>query len=680
MIQASGLSRAVLRLRLFLVVSLLVIALPLALFTYKARQQIKWEALYQQRALAEELSQRVDQSLQSLIAREDARAATDFQFLTATSLQPDSYLQRSPLSEWSPNDAPPGLLGYFQVDGNGNLQSPLLPDQQDPVQWGLSPTEIAQRQQRVANLRDILTHNELVPRAPLVQKKDAGPVKEIEPSRVAGESRMSVVGNNPLADAQANFDRLSTSQKNAQQQKTLGKIADLKLEAEWSKAKGEDKSAIRPLAQSIPTAFPVEKRANRKEQLALPAPVQSVAQSLEQNAAQTAAPVRLFASEIEPYEWTRLDSGHLLFYRKVWRNGERLVQGFLLNENEFFETMLARNFQGSTLASSCNLVLAYRGDVIRIFAGNEASALDRKRYSSASDISGVLALQQRLSAPLSDLTLIYSVVALADGPAGAYINGIAVVIFILLLSVFALFYRLGLRQLQLARQQQDFIASVSHELKTPLTSIRMFGEMLREGWVTPAKQKEYYDFICDESERLTRLISNVLQLARMERQDLQLDIKPQSLAVLADLLRSRVQSQIDRNGFELQFRSLEAPANIQLMVDADALIQVVLNLVDNGIKFSRTSTQKRIDVEVSADAVSVNFTVRDFGPGVPLDQQQKIFDLFYRVGNELTRDTQGTGIGLALVRQLARAMAGKVSVCNVQPGAEFTLSLPRLKS
>ena len=92
-------------------------------------------------------------------------------------------------------------------------------------------------------------------------------------------------------------------------------------------------------------------------------------------------------------------------------------------------------------------------------------------------------------------------------------------------------YRLGVKQIRLTRQQQDFVSAVSHELKTPLTSIRMYGEILREGWADEEKKKTYYAYIHDESERLSRLISNVLQLARMTRNELRIDLKPVTVSL-----------------------------------------------------------------------------------------------------------------------------------------------------
>jgi len=236
---------------------------------------------------------------------------------------------------------------------------------------------------------------------------------------------------------------------------------------------------------------------------------------------------------------------------------------------------------------------------------------------------------------------------------------------------------LGVGQIELARQQQDFVSAVSHELKTPLTSIRMYGEILREGWASDEKRKTYYDYIHDESERLSRLITNVLQLARMTRNDLRLDPRPISVSELIDGIRSKVSSQIERAGFELSLHCEGEAVQAVTQVDADAFMQIVINLVDNAIKFSANAQRRAIDIACRLEGRgTVVFGVRDYGPGVPRDQLDKIFRLFYRSENELTRETVGTGIGLALVQQLVLAMGGQVDVVNRQPGAEFRVSLP----
>jgi len=242
---------------------------------------------------------------------------------------------------------------------------------------------------------------------------------------------------------------------------------------------------------------------------------------------------------------------------------------------------------------------------------------------------------------------------------------------------FVLFYRLGLGQIRLVGQQQDFVSAVSHELKTPLTSIRMYGEMLREGWVDEAKRREYYDYIHSESERLTRLIDNVLQLARMNRSGLRVAMQPVSAGELCDQVRSRIAAQVEHTGFTLVFDSDHDSAATMVSVDTDLFLQIVINLVDNALKFAAGAERRQIDLGCRRQQDgTLLISVRDYGPGVPPDQMKKIFRLFYRPGDELTRETVGTGIGLALVHQLATAMNGRIDVVNRDPGAEFQLLFP----
>src|SRR6188472_2218124 len=143
---------------------------------------------------------------------------------------------------------------------------------------------------------------------------------------------------------------------------------------------------------------------------------------------------------------------------------------------------------------------------------------DARAYSSAArDLAGTVLYRARLSPPFGDVELTFLVDALPRAPGTGLLAWIAVTIAVVLVGGFYLMYRFGAGQMRLARQQQDFVSAVSHELKTPLTSIRMYGEMLKSGWADEAKRQTYYDYIHSESERLSRLIENVLQLARLTR-------------------------------------------------------------------------------------------------------------------------------------------------------------------
>ena len=171
-------------------------------------------------------------------------------------------------------------------------------------------------------------------------------------------------------------------------------------------------------------------------------------------------------------------------------------------------------------------------------------------------------------------------------PGTALLAWVAVTLAAVLCGGFYLMYRFAVGQMRLARQQQDFVSAVSHELKTPLTSIRMYGEMLKAGWADDAKRQTYYDYIHSESERLSRLIENVLQLARLTRNTQRFDLRSVDRRRALDIVRSKVATQVERAGLRARSARRDARKGRRVVVDVDCVAQIFINLVDNALKFS----------------------------------------------------------------------------------------------
>ena len=710
--RSHGMTRA--RLRWTLGALFLALALPSAVLVVQTQRQLKWEAFHQHRQLAVELADRIDARLQQLVAMEESRGYADYAFLnvaglnTATDPAIEALLQRSPLARFPVQSEIPGLLGWFQIDSAGGFSSPLLPEDDGRIeQWGLTAEEIAERRTVTDSLQDVLGRNELVVKRRAITASATGAStskdeQQNSPSSVsiAVESRLGTsdaasapaAASTPPPPAQVAFDQLNQvkAEPRAQEVKALGKVTDLNLANAYAERDEYRQEEIRQDKQKLSQP----QRSRRVEQAALPtfaakeeaAPVTRASLALANEAALreaevslhdsvlAAAPVRMFDSELDPFEIAQLGSGHFVLFRRVWRNDQRSIQGALIEQDAFLRMLVDEPFAGSLVAPVSDLLVAWRGDVLQRFESRRG-----RQYREPVDaLNGTLLHRARLSAPLADMELIWTIRRLPTSPGVSLVAWAGLVLFGVLLAGFFTLYRLGLKQLALAAQQQDFIAAVSHELKTPLTSIRMYGELLRAGWASEEKKREYYDYIFDESERLSRLIANVLQLARLERDELRLELKPHSVATLFDVIRSKVHGQIERAGFEVSFDMQPACAEVELSVDTDALVQVMINLVDNALKFSAKASVKRIEISVAAaDKNRIAFAVRDHGPGVPLALRKRIFELFFRAGNELTRETQGTGIGLALVRQLAHGMYGEIEVQPRDPGVEFRLVLGR---
>ena len=230
------------------------------------------------------------------------------------------------------------------------------------------------------------------------------------------------------------------------------------------------------------------------------------------------------------------------------------------------------------------------------------------------------------------------------------------------------------RQLALAQKKTDFVSNVSHELKTPLTSIRMFAELMQSGNVAAEKRGQYLRIIMAESERLTRLINNVLDFARLERRQKRYDMRPLDLhATLARTWEGQ-ELHLRENGFTARWQA--APPPYRVTGDEDALAQVIVNLLSNAEKYS--GERKEVELHSYLDNGSVFVSVLDRGSGVPAGEEAKIFEAFYRAHDSLASGIQGSGLGLTLAQRIAKEHGGEIT-CQARPGggSNFTLRLPR---
>jgi signal transduction histidine kinase len=230
------------------------------------------------------------------------------------------------------------------------------------------------------------------------------------------------------------------------------------------------------------------------------------------------------------------------------------------------------------------------------------------------------------------------------------------------------------REIHLSRLKSDFVANVSHELKTPLALIRLFAETLELGRVPgEEKARQYYRIINKESQRLTQLINNILDFSRIEAGRKQYRFVPTDVGRIVREVVDAYRFPIEQQGFTLEVEMADDLPEVA--IDPEAMEQALLNLVNNAIKYS--SDQKYLKLQVRRDGERMLIAVRDKGIGVAKADHKRIFEKFVRAENTLVHTTKGSGLGLALVQHIMEAHGGTVELESTPgEGSTFTLVLP----
>jgi signal transduction histidine kinase len=243
-----------------------------------------------------------------------------------------------------------------------------------------------------------------------------------------------------------------------------------------------------------------------------------------------------------------------------------------------------------------------------------------------------------------------------------------------IVSAGVLITRLTLAQIKDAQQKTSFVAAVSHELKTPLTSIRMYAELLLSKRVSnPEKQQTYLEVMVAESERLTRLINNVLDFGKLEQGRKKYRISEFDMGqFLLECIRTN-QVRLKKAGFELITQVPDQAFPVK--TDRDAMAQVFLNLMDNAIKYAGAG--KFLKIILGRSSQDVQIKIQDDGPGIEPGLGEKIFDKFFRADNSLTTSKPGSGLGLSITRHMLRDLGGDIVMdTTLARGAGFIIRIP----
>ncbi|MHC4499300.1 MAG: sensor histidine kinase [Planctomycetota bacterium] len=369
---------------------------------------------------------------------------------------------------------------------------------------------------------------------------------------------------------------------------------------------------------------------------------------------------------IEPFETIVVGSGYaensifgkqVFLVRDVQIEGRHIRQGFQLNEKKLIEEV--KKSAATFMRKGMGFELPQ--------TNNERRENESVTYTAVLDFGfGYLILYLKETIP-------EAIVKQASHLRNWYFSIVGIVFLAVTLALASL-WRYARAQIKLAEKKDDFISAVSHELRTPLTSIRMYAEMLENNWVkSEDKLAEYYRNMRQESERLSRLIENVLDFSRIQKGRKKYTFSVGNLNECIAGVVEMMTPYATQNGFSIK-AELEHLGHVAF--DSDAIKQIVVNLLDNAVKYARNTADKTITVRTRSDSQYILIEVEDHGPGVPHRQRKKIFEEFYRLGSEATRETTGTGLGLALVKKFAQAHNGFVEILTAKPaGSIFRVGL-----
>ncbi len=653
--------------------------------------------------VAEQIRQDVNRKLDAFMEQEQNRPYTDYQYYyvpdsVATSQQQTAF-ERSPLA----GQLEHGLAFYnFQIQPDGSIttpnvslheqQSEIAPEHEEKlyaeailntrnVEDNLLPVlnevesdpyklddksnaELIQNARAVTPEKNIevgkITKNEEVSKGSKSQTQSKRtqnyPIESLqkidEKAQVIRQSREFIISNQAQSQQAAGPENISAQSQSLDQQRQTDLQEQEYESAEDSQYDGQTAQGQR-IQRLNQQSADVQSQIPQTEQTSLRQSGQSLAQESQNDLVEIR--IEPFVPVVVPgknFEQSIFD-GQVFMLRRVQIEDKSFLQGFQLNEKKLLEEV-----EESTkrfMREGMSFKLAQKP--------NEQSA-----HTAILDFVGLGHLM---------LNLIETDPAWADRQVNHLRNwyfGIISFVFLAVTLAVGSLWLNARAQIKLAQKKDDFVSAVSHELRTPLTSIRMHAEMLEKDWVkSEDKLAEYYKNMRQESERLSRLIENVLDFSRIQRGRKKYAFKAGDINKCVEEVVEMMAPYAAQKGFSIK---TELSRIGQMAFDGDAVAQIVVNLLDNAIKYARDAKDKTITVRTTSNDRFILIEVEDHGPGIPHRQREKIFQEFYRIGAEATRETAGSGLGLALVKKFAQAHKGFVEIFNAKPtGTIFRVAL-----
>ena len=601
----------------------IVIAIPVIVLLSHSYAQLQASSLFGYKEHAFSVLQNLNKNITSDLAIEDRRSYADYRFIRSVPVFGGEEITMSELADFPLRSHYVGLVGHFQLDPSGNLSTPVLPD------GVLESIPMVDRDKRLAIRNKI--------------------------SQILNTSGFSAISSPSTITPTSSSTEKSLDSTRKNDSKLIDQIYKQDLDISGSnKKKKTSKSRVEQITKTGDFAFGVESTKLDTTGLLVRLINTESTHSME--------------AEIDFFQ-AIVDSNYIIFHRTVRRGADVFIQGFIVDARVYL-TNLVKNeiekYKGVTKGTQQDpLVLAFIHKKQTFVAFGERNNITTELLS------------EPLQAPLSDIT--FKMYTTQHAPGGEFVMFIGLLMLAVLAIGLISIYHVTQSRMKLAAKRQDFVSAITHELKTPLTAIKMYAELLQNSWVVNEEKKQkYYGQIASEADRLSRLIQNVLNLSKLDGNRWNVQLRMEKPKRVLDDFISTYSKNVEKQGFELTVSSDTDADNISLMIDRDAIMQILMNLVDNSLKFSKNADYKMINVELRIKETDMYLAVRDYGPGIPPSEMKKVFQEFYRVENEMTRQTSGTGIGLSMVKKLCTLCNMSIELENANPGLRTKIHFPPL--
>jgi signal transduction histidine kinase len=647
------------RLQILFLIFCVALSVPLGYFVLQTYRGLQQEEAATLGFFADTLFDEMERFLEALVEQEEARAIDEYNFFMSPSGgDPDSAEKsRSPISYLSRQNY---ILGYFQNNPDGSFQTPLA--QTDTSVPGDRKDVVNQLEQANRIFDQLRTRD--------TDKITAERVKvlpKVEQKQQIGFAEKYL----DLTRSQKPKDRLGQKEKRlekvtiAQAKNVAGPETRQTAKSPSPASVSVAKSRLSDAAALAEVPMETGKSPAGKKDRAAKANLAEAETNAPRESAVEDQDEKSFKVEVAPLQSVFIDNDQIFVFRRIMINQKIYRQGFILKIRSFLDHLIQDFFIAQPMASYANLRLQV------IDQGREISQV----RAGISSHDPQLILNRAFPSPFSFLNATLSCDEIPRSTGRNTLMTMMVVLAVIFLTGLFAIYKSTRTIVDLSERRSQFVSSVTHELKTPLTNIRMYIEMLEQGIAKDTeREQEYFQIINSEGSRLSRLINNVLDLAKLEKKQRSLALSEGTIEEVIAEVQAVMQAKLQQEGFTLKIvRERIRPFNY----DREAMVQVLINLIENSVKFCQSAHNKQIAIRVYQDAGRIKIAVSDHGPGIPRHALKKVFEEFYRVDNALARKTRGTGIGLALVKKLINLSGGQVCAeNNTGGGCTITISLP----